>query len=72
MTLIGIKLRLMFLLAYPWMQAQLHDMKSYEAVIRGSTHVTVFATSFYDARDKIKNIYCGGTDCILEGPWESH
>jgi hypothetical protein len=54
------------------LMVQNKDMKSFEAVIRGSTHVTVFAKSFYDARDKIRAIYCGGTDCISEGPWESH
>ena len=68
----GLKLRLLFLIASVWMQAQLHGMKSFEAVITGSAHVTVLAKDFHDAQDKIKAIYCGGRDCILEGPWEKH
>lgn len=49
---------------------QMMGMKTYEAVIAGSVHVTVSAKTFYEARDQIIGLYCHGSDCILEGPWK--
>jgi hypothetical protein len=50
--------------------------KTFEATIRypgGSQgRVTIEASDSFMAKDQIIARYCGGMDCIIQGPWERH
>lgn len=50
--------------------------KTYSAIVRltgsDSKTVSVEAKDYQEAKERIRGMYCGGIDCIVEGPWERH